>query len=72
MWATGMQVAELAYALVFTEQYIWFMSIITNYLGLVDLQYVSLGCTVIMSSRKYVTLEEAIDIHFGDDSVCSE
>ena len=33
----------------------------TRFVGLVDLQLVSLGCNVIMSSRKCVTIKEAID-----------
>ena len=72
MQATQMLVAVLTYGLLFTEQYIRFMSVIVNYFGLEDLQYVSLSCNVIMSSRKYVTLEEAIDSLLGDDNVCSE
>ena len=48
------------------------MSVIAKYFGLVDPQYVSLGCNVIMSSRKYVALREAIDLLSGDDNVCSE
>ena len=31
-----MQVAALACGLFCTEQYIWFMAVITNYIGLVD------------------------------------
>ena len=62
--------------LVFTEQCIRFMSflesVITNYFGLVDPQYVSLGCNIIMSSRKHVALKEAIDLLIADDNVCSE
>ena len=46
--------------------------IIIKYFGKVDLQYVSLGCNVVMSSRKYVTLEEAVDSLLGDDNVCKE
>ena len=42
------------------------------YFGLVDLQYVLLGCSVIMSSKKYVTLEEAIDSLLGDNNACCE
>ena len=72
MQATQMLIAVLVYGLLFTEKYIWFMSVIVNYFGLEDLQYVSLSCNVIMSLRKYVTLEEAIDSRFGDDNVCSE
>ena len=67
-----MLVAMFTYGLLFAEQYIWFMSVIVNYFGLEDLQYVSQSCNVIMSSRKYVTLEEAIDSLLGDDNVCSE
>ena len=42
------------------------------YFVLVDPQYVSLGGNATMSWRKYVTLEESIDLLFGDDNVCSE
>ena len=72
MQTTQMLVPVLTYGLLFTEQYIWFMSVILNYFALEDLQYVSLGCNVIMSSRKDVTLKEAIDPLLGDDNVCSE
>ena len=62
----------LTYGLLFTEQYIWFMSVTIYHFGSIDLQYVFLHCNVIMSSRKFITLEEAIDSFLGDDNVCSE
>ena len=55
-----------------TKQYIWFTSVIINYFDLADLQYVLLDCNVIMFSKKYVTLEEAIDSLLGDIDVCCE
>ena len=48
------------------------MSVIIHYFDLVDLQYVLLGCNVIMFSKKYVALEEAIDSLLGDNDVCCE
>ena len=65
-----MQVAVKTYGMLFTKQYIWFMSVIIYYFDLVDLQYVLLSCNVIMFSKKYVTLEEAIDSLLGDNDVC--
>ena len=72
MQSKRIQVAVQTYSLLFTEQYIWFMSVNIYHFGLIDLQYILLGCNMIMPSRKHVTLEKAIDSLSREDNVCSE